>query len=494
VRAIRLHVGDARIELPDREATVQKETPPGRQAPSRQRSGDPFEDLFSRAFPERRTVPRQAATPKLFLRAELSDPEPYVGEQTVYTLWLYTQSDIGAFQPTKVPDFRGFWVREIAQPAELKPEWVQERGERYGRVPMLRRALFPLKPGETTLEPLEADIVATVADFGPFGSPFGRNESFHLKSDPVRVRARALPPPQGGENFQGPVGEIALSARLDRNQLDAGQAATLNVRCTGRGNLQSLSPPVLQLPDGLRGYPPRQSMVERQSDGALVSSAEWSYVLVPDAGGEFEIAGLEIPYFDPRKQEYGRATTPPLELAVRGPAAIAPGHEAAIADAGATPRDGAGSSGGEGAAPTDGARRDWAEMARRGALPAGAIGFALLGFWWFRRASTGSADGRILAAAIAGAASEPTPRQSAASLEEAWRQHLQRRFEIPPSTPVSAWSDRLVAQGADPSAAKSLADLAHELHYLRYAPELAAADQLLSHALDSSRRLARRLR
>jgi hypothetical protein len=59
---------------------------------------------------------------------------------------------------------------------------------------------------------------------------------------------------------------------------------------------------------------------------------------------------------------------------------------------------------------------------------------------------------------------------------------------------VSGWAERLVAANASAGAAQELTTLAHELHYLRYAPELSAADRLLGEALESSRRLARTLR
>ena len=489
VRSIRLLAGDSTIELPEREIQVQAQAPPGREAAPRSRRADPFEELFSRTFPDRRATRRPATQPKLFLRAELSTANPFVGQQTVYTLWLYTQSDIGAFQPTELPDFHGFWVREIPQPSELKPEWVEERGERFGRVPMLRRALFPLQAGKLVIEPTAADVVATIADFGPFGSPFGRNESFHLKTEPMGLTARPLPPAPGGALFQGPVGEVALSARLDRTELDGGQAATLTVRCTGRGNLQSLAPPALPLPAGIRGFPPRQSMAERQNDGALVASAEWSYVIVPEQSGQFEIAGLEIPYFDPASGEFRQATTPPLALTVRRATTMSATVSEAAADSPVrSAEETAGTARQSAAALPWGERRPALRIA---ALAAGGTGLALLLLWPLRRGTARSAASKPLLAAIAGAASEPSPRQSAAALEEAWRQHLFGRFGIPPSTPVSQWSDRLIAARADRDSAQALAALAHELLYLRYAPELSAADHLLADALACAGRLAK---
>ena len=318
VRAIALTVEGKALRLSDKEVQVQLEAPPRREAaaPPTGRSFDPFEDLFGRSGVGRRRPPPAAETnrPKVFLRAELQPPAVYVGQQTTYTLWLYTQTDVGAFQPTHMPAFKGFWVREIPQPAELKPEWLEQNGERFGRVAMLRRALFPLQAGKFTIEPTEVDLVARMAEIGPFGTPFGRSETLHLKTEPIPLDVQALPnaPP----DFTGAVGDLAVSARLDRSTLSVGEAATLTIRSTGRGNLQSLRPPELALPEGLRLFPPRQESAERLTDGSLVSSQEWSYVLVPQRPGTFELPALALPYFDPAVKEYRSAATRPLALTV----------------------------------------------------------------------------------------------------------------------------------------------------------------------------------
>jgi len=492
VTAIRIVAGDQTIELGERAVVIVKETPPERarpSAPSQRPGGDPFEDFFARAFPEARRDNRRPPVrmPKISLKSEITPAEVFVGQQATYTLWLYTQSDINAFQPTKVPDFKGFWVREIPQPQELKPEWVEIDGERFGRVPMLRRAIFPLQSGRYSIDPTEVDVVARIADIGPFGSPFGRNESLHLKTEPAVIVAKPLPPGTAGGGFAGPVGEVTLSARLDRNALDVGQAATLTVRCTGRGNLQSLAPPALDLPEGLRGFPPRQDSTERLTDGVLVSSAEWSYVLVPERPGTFDVGGIRIPYFDPRKAEYRVAEAAPPALVVSG---------TALADAPVPPAPAPPTAGADGEDAAASRFRLDPSTLRTAALAGGGAALAAALFFRIRRRGAGAhaASGRALRAAIASAGSAPTARQAAAELEEAWRQHLAARFRIPPGTPVSSWTDRLLAERADAGSARRLAELAHELHYLRYAPELSAADTLLADALETSHRLARALR
>lgn len=321
VRAIALTVDGQALRLSDKEIAVQQQAPPGRQQPPREpgASFDPFEDLFERAGGGRRRPVAEPDRPKVFLRAELVPASVYVGQQSTYTLWLYTQTDVGAFQPTHMPDFKGLWVREIPQPAELKPEWLQQDGERFGRVAMLRRALFPLQAGEFTFEPTEVDLVARVAEIGPFGTPFGSSETLHLKTAALKLAVQPLPPAPAG--FTGAVGELTVSARLDRAALAVGEAATLTVRSTGRGNLQSLKAPELELPDGLRVFPPRQENSERLTDGTLVSSQEWSYVLVPQHAGTYALPALDLAFFDPSTRQYRSAATRPLALAVTGSAA-----------------------------------------------------------------------------------------------------------------------------------------------------------------------------
>ncbi len=497
VRAIALTVGGEALRLSDKEIQVQPEAPPRRQPGSAGPGGvggaaarpfDPFEDLFGHPGGGRRRAQpaEEAARPKIFLRAELEPSSVFVGQQSTYTLWLYTQTDVGAFQPTRMPSFKGFWVREIPQPAELKPEWLEEKGERFGRVAMLRRALFPLQAGAFAIEPMEVDLVARVAEIGPFGTPFGRSETVHLQTSALQLDVRALPPSPPG--FTGAVGDLTVSARLDRTALSVGEAATLTIRSTGRGNLQSLRPPELSIPDGIRVFPPRQESAERLTDGTLVSSQEWSFVLVPQRPGSFELPALALPYFDPVGKEFRRASTHPLALSVTGePLAAASPVRPAPAEAGGAP----------GVVPETLTRpsRPWLWAAGGGLFVAALLAAGTA--WRMGGAKRSRGAGRSLGATLRTieiAAAKATPRETAAELEEALRQHLETRFAIAPGTPASHWHSRLTAAKVDPAAATELAELTKELHYLRYAPELAAAEELRADALSRTRRLARALR
>ncbi len=485
VRAIRLAARGETLEVADQEIDVVRSAPARSQPPPRARSFDPFDDFLERSFPSRRNAAREVERPKVFLRAEITPAHVVAGQQATYTLWLYTQTDVGGFQPTRMPDFKGFWVREVPQPDPLRPEWVTEDGERLGRVPMLRRALFPLTPGHFRFDPTEADLVVRFADLGPFGSPFGRSETLHLRTDPVELGVGALPVAPAG--FTGLVGEVTLGAKLDRDALRVGEAATLTLQASGRGHLQSLAPPALQLPEGLRTFPPKQEESERFDGSTLVATRTWSYVLVPSRSGGFDLPPVAMSYFDPGSHEFRKSASPPLALAV-SPAIGSGGTRTAETTPDESP-----------AAPSSTdtstifAPRAWPWFAGAGGLLLGAAAIA-----WRARGRSGAASdsSRALRTAmhVAETASPTAAREGAARLEEAWRQHLAARFQVAPSTPVTQWEERLGELRVEGSVARELVELAHELHYLRYAPELADPAPLIADALARSRRLARSLR
>ena len=127
-------------------------------------------------------------------------------------------------------------------------------------------------------------------------------------------------------------------------------------------------------------------------------------------------------------------------------------------------------------------------------LTAGLGGFLLIGaiaaLVRNRAGAGGSARRGALAAAVK-AAHQERPRQAAAALEEAWRTYLHDRYELPRGAPSPQWRDLLTQRGADAGYASALQKLADDLHYLRYAPQLAAAETLRDEVVRHSRKLLR---
>jgi hypothetical protein len=247
--------------------------------------------------------------------------------------------------------------------------------------------------------------------------------------------------------------------------------------------------PQIAPPAGLEVLPPQQQGEERVVGTAVQGTRTWSWAVVPRRAGEATLRVPEIPFFDPLSGQYKTASAPPLTVTT-----LAPAVSSTSASLLSSIR---GSSGAE----TGRDRLSWARL-----LPwllAVPCGIALALTLARRRrpavVSPGAGDGAPAAYAAAlhrlrEAAVEVRPRQAAGCIEEAWRELLARRWGVPPGTPSPRWSEVLRTHGADPEAAAELARLVDDLHYLRYAPQLSAAEALRSEALDRSRRLLRRLR
>lgn len=488
VHDISVRIGDQTYRLDDQQVEVIENAPPRQ----RRRANDPFERFFSndpffngrRSSPferrQRRREPREP--PEVFLWAEAHPAQPFVGQQVTYTLYLFTQVDVRSVNPDKYPTYEGFWKEDIPQPEQLAPEMVNRDGKRFGRVVLLQKALFPRRAGRHAIEPVVAQLTALVPDSSRFGSLLPRSQEIERSSNEVVIDVRELPPAPPG--FQGAVGRLRLRSTLEPRDLEVGDAATLTLTLDGRGHLQGIPTPALPELPGMRVFPPQQRSDENIAGKVVRGSRTWSFVLVPEKPGSWQLPAIEVPYFDPRKESYEIARTEPMDLEVRGATRQS-------TDSGQTvdlhPIRTA-------ALPAVGNTLNGSKLAPWGfAIPWLAGLFILL---WRRRGGGGgrSATRAQLLKDIDAAKREEQPRRVAAMLEEAWRNFLEERWQIPPGTASTQWGPLLGDKGAPQKAADELMQLADDLHYLRYAPKLSSTEGLRSELIDRCRRLVKSLR
>ncbi|HEY4563417.1 MAG TPA: BatD family protein [Thermoanaerobaculia bacterium] len=479
VRGIVVHLDDEARRLPAMEIKVQQE-PTGQiqrlphGAPDDE---DPFQRFFGRMPGPWRREPQQ---PDVFLRAEVQPARPVVGQQVLYTIYLYTRENIAGISPSGIPTFRGFWVRDIPLPQQLPTEMIDLDGRRYGRVPLIKKALFPLRPGPYRLEPATIDLTVERYDRSFFFGPaVARPESVRLQTPPQTVDVQPLPPAPPG--FGGAVGQISLAAQLEPKEVHLGEAATLTVRLSGVGNLQGIQEPRLKTPPGLTLLPPQQEGKDDLNGSAVRGTRIWRYAVVPERAGRFTLDAPKITYFDPAESRYQVAAAPDLALAVLAPPAAKPAAGApAIRTAGLQ-------------------SRPWSPVLPwLVALPWG-LGL-VVALVRQRSARNGAGIGeskgeeaRRLQEALCQAEAEQRPRQMAVRIEEAWRELLHRRWGVPRETPPSRWRELLAGQGVEGEALDELDLLIEDLRYLRFAPQLSTTDAMRADALARCRRLLRRL-
>ncbi len=478
IHGLRIRVGGEVVSLGSREVLVQDE-PTGLSAPGvadGDEEGDPLDRFFRRWEPAWRN--RTWRRPNVFLRAEVRPLKPVVGQQVLYTVHLYTLSDVSVVSPTAVPDFQGFWVRDLPQPTKLPTDVVEVDGKRYGRVVVLQKALFPLRPGRHQFQPTEFDVLVRTIERQFFGPPVSNSEQLSLKTAAVPVDVQPLPPSPKG--FTGAVGKMSMAAAMEPPELRLGEAATLTVTLSGEGNLQGLPEPPMPEVEGLTVLPPQQAEEDKISGTTIRGSRTWSYPVVPERAGTYQLEVPGIPYFNPAAKKYEMAKVEPIRLTALPAPSVAKSEPAAPATE--APR-------------LAGRWRD--RLPWLLAVP-GVLALVVL---LARRRNGAPESGKLtdrearhrLEHGLEEARQETRPRQAAARIEEAWRDFLAERWQIPPGTPSTRWADLLIAENADPEAAHELVRLADDLHYLRYAPQLSTCDSMAGEVLDRCRKLLRKL-
>jgi hypothetical protein len=342
-------IGAARVQVDGREMKSNpvniRVVDAGAAPPAQPRSRSPFAGLPGFGAPEPSPEPEPARPPPAgmssapatrFIRAVPDKTRATVGEQVTVTWYLYFLQGVDKYDPTTEPQTEGFWVEDITPMGargNLAISTDTVAGRTYQVATLLKKALFPLKPGKQTVTALEAEV--SQVDF--FGSALRRER---LKSDPITIDVVAAPKEGQPAGFEAAnVGAFTMTAQADRNAVAVGEAVTLLVEIKGKGNLRNLRVPALPALEGWKSYPPKNNVKLEPGDDIIAGTRTLEYLLLPERPGTTMITSLTLPYYDPQAKAYAVAKTEPVRLEVTGDA---------VAHAGATP-------GASGAVPATGA-------------------------------------------------------------------------------------------------------------------------------------------
>lgn len=158
------------------------------------------------------------------------------------------------------------------------------------------------------------------------GSPFGNDPFSSFFTPRIRKKVQlasevhpitVTPPPSDGqpEQFDGTVGTFALSARSSTRTVRAGDPITLQVKVTGKGDLDRVPMPHFSAPSGWKTYPAK-SQIKQQASANSDGTKIFEQIIVPKNESVSEIPALELNYYDPVLQSYQTARTEPIPITV----------------------------------------------------------------------------------------------------------------------------------------------------------------------------------
>ncbi len=247
---------------------------------------------------------------RYFVVADVRPRRPWLGQQAIYSLRLYTQVGVEDADLIELPDFEGFYVQERRR-FDTRVQYEKIGGKTYAVRTLYEASLFAQRNGALTIGPARLRLLTGDPKRGLFGAT-----SDLVASAPVSVEVRPLPEPQP-ENFCGGVGHYEWSVSADKQALTTDDVLTLSARIQGNGDARRFLAPRFALPAAFEVFDPETRQMEEYETGdEFVHTHTLTYAILPKQPGTYFFTP-EMSFFDPDSGRYRvlRAEAP-VQIAV----------------------------------------------------------------------------------------------------------------------------------------------------------------------------------
>jgi len=261
-----------------------------------------------------------------FMKLTLSKDKVYVGEVITAQLELFFRQDVqnyGNFQINALPT-DGFTAGKLVEGQHRR---VQIGNAGYTVVP----ALFTLtaqKSGSLGVGPITGGVVVVLPSQNrqrdPFFDRLGIRDPFQMNSEQRQVplttetlSVESLPLPTEGApaNFNGAVGDYAMTVTAGPTNVAVGDPITVRVQISGHGALDALTLPDQPAWRDFKTYPPTSKVAISDPLG-LQGSKTFEQIVTPQNTDVHELPAFSFSFFDPNARTYRTLTQPPAQLAV----------------------------------------------------------------------------------------------------------------------------------------------------------------------------------
>jgi hypothetical protein len=154
----------------------------------------------------------------------------------------------------------------------------------------------------------------------PF-SRFGQQEKLTVKSEPVALEVKPLPP-NAPSSFSGAIGNFTMTTNAKPKSVQVGDPITLTTTIAGRGNFDRVNAPVIEDERGWHKYPPSSKF--KQDDEVGISGTKTFETVISPNEKKQTLPVLAFSYFDPVKEQYVTQRSEPVAITVQGGAVAAP--------------------------------------------------------------------------------------------------------------------------------------------------------------------------
>ena len=183
--------------------------------------------------------------------------------------------------------------------------------------------IVPLDTGRFTVPPIAVSYITEErSGRDPFEGFFGgffasRQRQAVTNSPALSFTVNDVPRPFPS-NFRGIIGEVRLSGTLSGDSVAVGEAVTLRATMTSRlpsaimGDLEIDRVPHLNI------FAPERRITRDTSETGITTTKHFSWIIIPQREGVFEIPMREIVWFDPNSSTFRTASAGRFTLRAQG--------------------------------------------------------------------------------------------------------------------------------------------------------------------------------
>jgi hypothetical protein len=259
-------------------------------------------------------------TAAMFITAEISSKNIYVGEMVKIDYVLYVKPEIRINLPsvTAEPKFTGFVKEPVQIPQEKLRTLVQtiHKGVKYNTLPIRSYWLTPTSSGEKVIEPVSVEVPVEVKtkkkSRGMFNDPFFDDDLFStfnnfqpkvVLSEEVKLSVNSLPEENRPADFSGAVGSFTIASSLNTDSVAVNEGVNLKVTISGKGNFSDIRELKIKFPKDFEVYDPKRTVSlnpEAKNSGKVI----FEYLLLARNPGKHSIKDMIFSYFDIREKKY----------------------------------------------------------------------------------------------------------------------------------------------------------------------------------------------
>ena len=258
----------------------------------------------------------------------------YVGEPVIATYKLYTRLKSES-NMARSPSFNGFSVIDLQLPDNSSYKTEIMDGKEYNVYTIRKAQLYPLQPGTLELEKAEIEnnvhfvkeeyinqqqnIMGELwREFADEAVPPEGMEDYKitLESNPIDIIVKPLPELNKPLNFKGAVGNFSVDASLTKYNFTTDDVCELRLVISGSGNLQLITSPEIEWPEGIEGFEPKTVDDLLKSTIPVSGRKIINYPFTVYKPGVYELPVIEFSFFDPQHNKYRSVPTKPIKFSV----------------------------------------------------------------------------------------------------------------------------------------------------------------------------------